>query len=159
MTSTSQKYVEIHVKFLGEASLVYGENGLEQATSTSVGFDLRACHEGEAVSIPPGERRMIPVGIVIEPRTPGIAGFVYSRSGLGGIKGLTVAQGVGIIDPDYRGEIKVPLLNTGKEEYLVQRGDRIAQIVFQPYFSPVFTQVEELGETGRGHGGFGHSGR
>ena len=102
---------------------------------------------------------MIPSGISVEPKQPGVAGFVYSRSGLGGVQGITVAQGVGVIDPDYRGEIKVPLLNTGSEPYTVQRGDRIAQLVFQPYFRPLFQVVDELGNTDRAHGGFGHTGR
>ena len=102
---------------------------------------------------------MIPTGIAIEPKQPGVAGFVYSRSGLGGVTGITVAQGVGVIDPDYRGEIMVPLLNTGQEAYMVQRGDRIAQLVFQVYFRPVFAVTEELGSTERAQGGFGHTGR
>lgn len=160
MTSLSLESVEISFKFTGDAARIYGEKGIAPATMDSVGVDLRAClSEPESIAVPPGERRMIPTGIAIEPKRPGIAGFVYSRSGLGGLTGVTVAQGVGVIDPDYRGEIKVPLLNTGKEIYVVQRGERIAQLIFQQYFRPVFREVEELGLTDRDSGGFGHTGR
>jgi len=100
----------------------------------------------------------VPSGIAVESTIPGIAGFVYSRSGLGAVKGLTVAQGVGVIDPDYRGEITVFLLNTGEEDDTVQNGERIAQLVFQPYVRPLFTPAATLGTTGRGAGGFGHTG-
>jgi dUTP pyrophosphatase len=100
----------------------------------------------------------VPSGIAVESTIPGIAGFVYSRSGLGAVKGLTVAQGVGVIDPDYRGEITVFLLNTGEEDYTVQNGERIAQLVFQPYVRPLFTPAATLGTTGRAAGGFGHTG-
>ena len=160
MTSVSLKYIDICLKFFGDAAEVYGKDGLAQATAGAVGVDLRACLADAApIVIPSGERRMIPAGIAIEPVQSGIAGFVYSRSGLGGVQGITVAQGVGVIDPDYRGEIKVPLLNTGPESYTVRRGDRIAQLIFQPYFRPAFQVVEELGNTDRGQGGFGHTGR
>ncbi|MDR2503844.1 MAG: dUTP diphosphatase, partial [Deltaproteobacteria bacterium] len=109
--------------------------------------------------IEPGCRAMLPTGLAIEPPEEGVAGFVYARSGLGGINGLTVAQGVGLIDPDYRGEIKVPLLNTSAETHVVKRGDRIAQLVFQPFYRARFIRSEELGSTGRGEGGFGHTGK
>lgn len=95
----------------------------------------------------------------VEPLTPGIAGFVYSRSGLGAMQGLTVAQGVGVIDPDYRGEITVVLLNTSNEERRLRRGDRIAQLVFQPALQVELEECETLGATGRGSGGFGHTGK
>ncbi len=123
MTSISLTPLDINVRFIGDAAEVYGCDGLAQATKGAVGVDLRACTaKGEEICILPGERRMIPAGIAVEPKAPGAAGFVYSRSGLGGVQGITVAQGVGVIDPDYRGEIKVPLLNTGQEPYTVQRG-------------------------------------
>ena len=89
----------------------------------------------------------------------GIAGFVYSRSGLGAMQGLTVAQGIGVIDPDYRGEITVVLLNTSNEERRLRRGDRIAQLVFQPALQVELEECETLGATGRGSGGFGHTGK
>ena len=110
-------------------------------------------------AIPAGGRLAIPSGIAVEPLTPGIAGFVYSRSGLGAMQGLTVAQGVGVIDPDYRGEITVVLLNTANEERRLRRGDRIAQLVFQPALQVELEECETLGATGRGSGGFGHTGK
>jgi len=147
------------VLFFRNAASLYAEQCLTPSTPASAGVDLRAClMEGDSLLIPAGERRPVPVGIAVEPTLPGIAGFVYSRSGLGAVKGLAVAQGVGIIDPDYRGEITVFLLNTGKEDYTVQNGERIAQLVFQPYARPLFTPVAALGTTDRGAGGFGHTG-
>lgn len=160
MTSISAQNARIDVFFFRDAAALYGDSGLVPATALSAGVDLRAClPDGQSLAIPPGERRCLPSGIAIEPRAPGIAGFVYARSGLGAVKGLTVAQGVGLIDPDYRGEIMVFLLNTGQEAYTVQHGERIAQLVFQPFVRPEFQVVEALGGTARGAGGFGHTGK
>ncbi len=160
VTSISTPSVGVCVLFLNGAEAVYGKDGLAPATARAAGVDLRAClPEGEKAVIAPGERLAVPSGIAIEPLQPGIAGFVYSRSGLGAVKGLTVAQGVGLIDPDYRGEIIVFLLNTSREPRTVERGDRIAQLVFQGYVQPVFRQVTALGGTDRGAGGFGHTGK
>ena len=90
---------------------------------------------------------------------PAVAGFVYSRSGLGAKEGLVVAQGVGVIDPDYRGEIIVWLLNTSQTPISINQGDRIAQLVFLNYYQPAFNIVTQLGTTQRGAGGFGHTGK
>lgn len=159
MTSFSLLQTRINICFFRNASALYGERGITPATQESAGADLRACPEThEPLIIAPGERRSIPTGIAIEPLTPGIAGFVYSRSGLGAVKGLTVAQGVGVIDPDYRGEILVFLLNTSAISHTVLPGERIAQLVFQPFARPLFHYVSDLGESGRGKGGFGHTG-
>ncbi len=160
----------VHVRFLRDARMLYagheadggqegiGPCGLAYATPHAAGLDLRACLAEESITIPPGERRAIPVGVAIEPQALNVAGFVYSRSGLGAKRGLTVSQGVGVIDPDYRGEIIVSLLNTSGEERTVSRGERIAQIVFQPFFRPTLVEVDQLGATVRGSGGFGHTG-
>lgn len=159
MTSVSLHGMVVNVLFLRNAASIYGDQGLAPSTGGSAGTDLRAClTEDDPLLIPAGERRPVPSGIAVEPAVPGIAGFVYSRSGLGALKGLTVAQGVGVIDPDYRGEIVVFLLNTGKKEYVVQNGERIAQLVFQPYMHPLFVPAASLGATERGAGGFGHTG-
>ena len=150
---------KVRIQYLRDSQAVYtanGAEGLRYATSGSVGLDLRACLEA---AIPAGGRLAIPSGIAVEPLTPGIAGFVYSRSGLGAMQGLTVAQGVGVIDPDYRGEITVVLLNTSNEERRLRRGDRIAQLVFQPALQVELEECETLGATGRGSGGFGHTGK
>ena len=137
-----------------------GDATLAPATSASAGFDLRVCLEGgTALVIPPGERRKIATGIAVQPRCAGVAGFVYSRSGLGAREGLVVAQGVGIIDPDYTGEIFVYLLNTSGETRSVSRGERVAQLVFQTFARPRWREVTELAATERGDGGFGHTGR
>lgn len=159
MTSTSLQKTGVNVLFLRNAASYYDGAGLSPATAASAGVDLRACPaDGAELLIPPGGRLGIGSGIAIEPHTPCIAGFVFSRSGLGAVKGLIVAQGVGLIDPDYRGEITVFLLNTGEMSYTVQPGERIAQLVFLPYIQASFTIVDSLGGTARGSGGFGHTG-
>ena len=132
---------------------------LAPATCQSAGMDLRACIEGPEAVIPAGGRLKVCTGISVQPRAAGIAGFVYSRSGLGARDGITVAQGVGIIDPDYTGEILVFLLNTSGHERRIQNGERVAQLIFQPYVRPRWREVAELSATERGSGGFGHTGR
>jgi dUTP pyrophosphatase len=146
----------LRIKFLRESSR---ENPPAVATPGSAGLDLRADFDAPAITIEPGERAAVPTGIAIEIDAPGVAGFVYSRSGLGAKHGLTVAQGVGVIDPDYRGEIVVWLLNTSREPKTVSRHERIAQLVLAPVVAPIVTPVEELGDTHRGDGGFGHTGK
>ncbi|MEG2005341.1 MAG: dUTP diphosphatase [Bilophila sp.] len=147
----------VQLCYLRDAQALY-EQGLCYATPGSVGLDLRACLEADEVEILAGARLAVPVGVAVEPLTPGIAGFVYSRSGLGAVQGLTVAQGVGVIDPDYRGEITVVLLNTSGEVRRLRRGERIAQLVFQPVVQVALREVATLGTTDRGAGGFGHTG-
>jgi dUTP pyrophosphatase len=153
--------IRVKVKFLDDAALVYGGNGdgLAYATPDSAGLDLRACIAETALEIGPGQRAKVPAGIAIEPCSPGVAGFVLSRSGLGAKDGLTVAQGVGCIDPDYRGQIVVWLLNTSSETRRVARGQRIAQLVFLPVLRAQLEFVDQLAETDRGAGGFGHTGK
>ncbi|MDL2272104.1 dUTP diphosphatase [Desulfovibrio sp. OttesenSCG-928-I05] len=159
----------VNILFIGDAAQLYGDFGPANATSQSAGFDLCAAFPLDSATgsgspdleftVLPGERLLVPTGIAIEPLESGIAGFVYSRSGLGAAKGLTVAQGVGIIDPDYRGEILVYLLNTSSRPITLRRGDRIAQLVFQYFFRPHWRRCERLGDTERGTGGFGHTGQ
>lgn len=160
MTSFSQQKAVVNVLFFRNAAAIYGSGGLAPATPNAAGADLRAClPDDEELFIPPGERRGVGSGVAIELLEPGFAGFVFSRSGLGAVKGITVAQGVGLIDPDYRGEIMVYLLNTSADGYTVRQGERIAQLVFLPYLQAGFRPVPSLGETERGAGGFGHTGR
>ena len=140
-------------------ALYEAEGGLAYATPHSAGLDLRACFEDEEIVIPAGSRAKVPSGIAVEPLTPGVAGFVYSRSGLGAVYGLSVAQGVGVIDPDYRGEVIVFLLNSSGEERRLRQGERMAQLVFQPIIRVELEVAERLGETERGAGAFGHTGR
>jgi len=160
----------VRVLYLRDGRELYAP-GLAYATAASVGLDLRACPASDAegwlpdsdgipaLTLEPGQRAPVPAGLAVEPLEPGIAGFVYSRSGLGAVKGLTVAQGVGVIDPDYRGEITVWLLNTAAVPLSIQRGERVAQLVFQPVARPEPVEVDALGDTERGTGGFGHTGR
>lgn len=146
----------VRIKFLRDSSR---DNPPSVATPGSAGMDLRADIETDTLTVAPGARVAVPTGIAIEIEAPGVAGFVYSRSGLGAKHGLTVAQGVGVIDPDYRGEIVVWLLNTSKEPVTIARHERIAQLVLAPVVRPVVTPVDELGDTARGSGGFGHTGK
>jgi len=147
--------VEVKVRFLSETC---PPEQFTYATTESAGIDLRACMKEAEVSIPPGGRHRFPTGIAMECTMPGVAGFVYSRSGLGTKEGLVVSQGVGVIDPDYRGEILVSLLNTSDQTRTVTRGQRIAQLVFQPIVRAVIVPQQTLSETDRGAGGFGHTG-
>jgi len=146
----------LRIKFLRDSSR---DNPPTVATPGSAGLDLRADIDTDALTVSPGDRVAVPTGIAIEIDAPGVAGFIYSRSGLGAKHGLTVAQGVGVIDPDYRGELKVWLLNTSKEPVTIARHERIAQLVLAPVVRPVIMPVEELGDTSRGSGGFGHTGK
>jgi len=126
------------------------------ATPHSSGLDLRAAVEGE-VRIKPGERVLIPTGLVIE-IPEGYEGQVRPRSGLALKKGLTVLNAPGTIDADYRGEVKVILVNLGNEEVVIQRGERIAQLVIAPVQRVEVVEVEEVSQTERGEGGFGSTG-
>ena len=118
------------------------------------GHDLRAT---ERVSIPQDGRRLVGTGIAIA-LPDGIAGLVTPRSGLAIEHGLTLLNAPGLIDPNYRGEIKVILHNTGEGRYTVELGDRIAQLLLVPYWAPELQVVEALGATERGAAGFGSSG-
>lgn len=128
------------------------------ATPGSAGMDLRACID-EAVTIPAGERGMIPTGLAIALPGPEWVALVYARSGLAIKHGLAPANCVGVIDSDYRGEIVVGLLNSSKEDYTIEPGERVAQLVIMPVTQARVSVVEELDETERGTGGFGSTGR
>lgn len=126
-------------------------------SAEAAGADLYACLE-DAVTIQPGEIYWVPTGIALEvPK--GCAGLVYARSSMGAKRGLAPANKVGVIDSDYRGEIRVVLLNHSKEAQILQPGERVAQFVITPVLQPVYEEVEELTDTGRGTGGFGSTGK
>ena len=148
----------VNICYHKDATGVYGP-GPSYATPESAGMDLRACFDEPEMTVLPGARLRVPSGISVEPCVPGVAGFIYSRSGLGAVKGLVVAQGVGVVDADYRGEIVVWLLNTSDAPVTIERGERVAQLVFQPVCRLEPRAVERLSETTRGSGGFGHTGR
>lgn len=132
-----------------------GPNKPEYQTADSAGCDLKA---NEQVTIQPGEWRLVSTGLRLSiPR--GYMGMVCPRSGLAAKHGLTVLNAPGIIDSDYRGEVKVVLINHSSQEYLVKIGDRIAQLILSPAPQAAFKVVEELTDTDRGAGGFGSTGR
>jgi dUTP pyrophosphatase len=121
------------------------------------GMDLCAAVD-EPVTLDPGERALVPAGFHMA-LPPGYEAQVRPRSGLAAKHGITIVNAPGTIDADYRGEVKVILANIGTEPFAVNRGDRIAQMVIQPVLQAELTQVDELPESQRGHGGFGHTGR
>ena len=125
-------------------------------SAEAAGADLYACLDG-AVVIAPGETAFIPTGLAMEiPK--GYAGLAYARSGLACKKDLAPANKVGVIDSDYRGEFIIALHNHGSETRIIEHGERIAQLVITPVFTPGFTEVSELSDTERGAGGFGSTG-
>lgn len=128
------------------------------ATSGSAGMDLYACIE-QNITLAPGQLRLIPTGIAIELPDNGCAAFLYARSGLGVKHGICLSNGVGVIDSDYRGEICVGLCNVSDKPYVIEPFERVAQMVIAPVFVPTVKEVAELGETDRGAGGFGSTGR
>ena len=123
----------------------------------AAGADLYACLDAP-VTIGPGETVWIPTGLALEvPK--GCAGLVYARSSMGVKRGLAPANKVGVIDSDYRGEIRVVLLNHGKEPQIVEHGERVAQFLITPVLTPAYEEAEELSDTNRGSGGFGSTGK
>lgn len=125
-------------------------------TGGASGMDLCADVEGEIV-LPPGGRALVPTGIAVA-IPPGVEGQVRPRSGLASRSGVTCLNTPGTIDSDYRGEIRVLLVNLGEEPFVIHRGDRIAQLVFSPVLRAVLEEAEALAETPRGERGFGHTG-
>lgn len=117
------------------------------------GLDLAAC---DAFELGPGERAVVPTGLAVE-IPEGHAGFVQPRSGLAARHGITIVNSPGLIDPGYRGEIRVVLLNTGSEPFTVEPGMRIAQLVVVPVAAVRLVEVDELATSERGSRGFGSS--
>lgn len=126
------------------------------ATEHSAGADLHAA-VAAAVTLEPGEIRLIPCGFAMAV-PPGYEAQVRPRSGLSSRHGVTLVNAPGTIDADYRGEVQVPLINLGKAAFVIERGMRVAQMVVAAVPRVTFAQVEELDETARGQGGFGHTG-
>lgn len=127
-----------------------------RATADSAGADLCACINDD-IALMPGERRLIPTGIAIAVPT-GFGGFVFPRSGLSSKFGVSLANCVGVIDSDYRGEVKVPVINHSSEPYTIKAGERIAQLVIMPVDLCEYGFSDELDKTERGEGGFGSTG-
>jgi dUTP pyrophosphatase len=126
------------------------------ATEGAAGMDLRAALT-EPFILKPGERGVVPTGLKMA-IPMGFEGAIRPRSGLAMKQGLTVTNSPGTIDADYRGEVKVLLINLGQEAVMLQRGDRIAQLLITPVAHAHVIKVESLDDTARGGGGFGHTG-
>ena len=125
----------------------------------AAGYDLYACLSGDGeVTIPAHHTVMVPTGIAVA-LPEGTFGGVFARSGLASREGLRPANCVGVVDSDYRGELKVPMVNLGAEAYTIQPGERVAQLCIAPVYTAAFVPAEELGNTQRGAGGFGSTGR
>ena len=142
----------IRVKKLKEKAIMPTYGSLEAA-----GADLYSCLS-EPETILPGQSVFIPTGLAMElPR--GYAGLIYARSGLACKRGLAPANKVGVVDSDYRGEFMIVLHNHGSSPQTIEHGERIAQLVITPVFTPGFTEVSELTDTQRSEGGFGSTGK
>ncbi len=129
----------------------------EYMTSHAAGMDLFAEIDGDLV-LGPGERVLVPTGIAVA-LPEGYEAQIRPRSGLAIKNGITLVNAPGTIDPDYRGEIGVIVINHGKEPFVIRNGTRIAQMVFAPFVRAILEEVDELDGTARGEGGFGHTGR
>ncbi len=143
---------QIKVKLLRPGALMPTYGSAEAA-----GADIYVCID-EPVEIQPGCTVMLPTGFALEvPK--GCAGLIYARSSMGAKRGLAPANKVGVIDSDYRGEVKVALHNHSLEVQTVNPGERVAQLLITPVFTPGFVEAEELEDTTRGAGGFGSTGK
>lgn len=130
----------------------------KQQTSGSAGYDLSACIDSP-ITINPNEIVKIPTGLSVALDENNAVILIYARSSLATKYGLTLANCVGVVDSDYRGEIMVAMINQGKEAYTINNGERIAQMVITPIFTPEIVVSDELSETDRGTGGFGSTGK
>ncbi len=129
----------------------------EYATNGSAGLDLRACID-KTLTINPGETVLVPTGLSVYLADPNIAAMLLPRSGLGHKHGIVLGNLVGLIDADYQGPLMVSLWNRGDKEFVIEIGDRVAQMIVVPVIQCDFNIVAEFEETARGEGGFGHSG-
>jgi deoxyuridine 5'-triphosphate nucleotidohydrolase len=129
----------------------------DYATEGSAGMDLPACLD-EAVTIAPGETRLIPTGFAMHMEETGLAAVILPRSGLGHKHGIVLGNLVGLIDSDYQGQVYVSCWNRSEREFRIEPGARIAQLVFVPVIRAHWERVEEFDSSRRGAGGFGHTG-
>ena len=129
-----------------------------QATAGSASMDLSACLDNDVI-IAPGEIKLIPTGLAAAPDTDQCALLIYPRSGLASKHGISLANCVGVVDSDYRGEIKIPLINNSHESFTVTNGMRIAQMIMTPVIIPRIEAADSLDETQRSSGGFGSTGQ
>lgn len=130
----------------------------EYKTEGSAGLDLPACLD-EPATLDPGDTLLVRTGLAVHIADPGYAAVILPRSGLGICHGIVLGNLVGLIDSDYQGEVLVSCWNRGREPYVIEPGERIAQLVVVPVARARFELVEAFAETERGTGGFGHTGR
>ena len=130
----------------------------EYATEGSAGMDLRACLD-EVLVITPGETQLIPMGFAMHMEDTGMAAVILPRSGLGHKHGIVLGNLVGLIDSDYQGQVYVSCWNRSGEDFSIEPGARIAQLVFLPVVQASWELVEDFDNSDRGAGGFGHTGR
>ena len=130
----------------------------EYATQGSAGLDLRACLD-EKITLAPGETILVPTGLSVYIRNPEWAAMLLPRSGLGHKHGIVLGNLVGLIDSDYQGQLMVSCWNRGKDDFTIEIGERIAQMVIVPIVQVGFDIVSEFNESDRGEGGFGSTGR
>ncbi len=128
------------------------------ATPGSAGLDLRACLDA-ALTLNPGETRLIPTGMAIHLANSGYAAMILPRSGLGHKHGVVLGNLVGLIDSDYQGQLMVSVWNRGQESFTIEPFERIAQMVIVPVVQAKFRLVQEFDESHRGEGGFGSTGK
>jgi len=128
------------------------------ATEGSAGMDMRACLDGP-LQLAPGDTQLIPTGLAIHVADSGLAAVLLPRSGLGHKHGIVLGNLVGLIDSDYQGQVFVSCWNRGAEPFIIEPGERIAQMVIVPVVRADFEIVEDFVTSERGAGGFGHSGR
>jgi len=145
--------MELNIKLLSPKAVLP-----QYATPGAAAMDLTACLD-EPVVIAPGQRVLLPTGIAIALPSPDYVALIFVRSSMGAKHGIALSNGVGVIDSDYRGEIKVGLTNLSDAPYTVQPGDRVAQMAILPVTQAQVVQVAELDETQRGAGGFGSTGK
>lgn len=129
----------------------------EYTTAGSAGLDLRACLD-EPLLLNPGDTVLIETGIAVHIGNPGLAAVILPRSGLGHKYGIVLGNLVGLIDSDYQGPLKISCWHRGAQSYTIQPGERIAQLVVFPVQQIKFDLVQEFDSSGRGEGGFGHTG-
>ena len=129
----------------------------EYATSGSAALDLRSAAD-ESITVPARSRAAIPTGIAISVENASVVSIVCERSGLATKHGISLANGIGVIDSDYRGEILVSLINNSDTDFTVEPGDRVAQLMFMPVLTAKLLECDELDKTERGEGGFGSTG-
>lgn len=149
----------IKIKVMPNGEAIYEEHKLPSfATKQSAAVDLRAAIS-EPITLQPNEHKMIGAGYAIHIDNPFYCALLLPRSGLGHKYRVILANGTGLIDSDYQGELGMSILNEGEEPFTINPGDRIAQMMFARIAQPVFDLVTEFEQTERGEGGFGHSGR